>query len=229
MLQESKEIVGEDLRVALTAAVADLDEKAALSLVHRRLELGANPLAIVEDCENGMRQVGERYERREYFLAGLIMAGEIFREVMELVQPSMEQVLAGHGSGRVLLGTVEGDIHDIGKDIVYLALRCFGFTVEDLGVDVPPRKFLERAIAMRPDIIGLSGILTSSFASMRDTVRVLRTDGPPEIQSIPVLIGGGQLTEEVCRYIGADYWVDDAIEGVRICRRVVQKAEGSPE
>jgi methanogenic corrinoid protein MtbC1 len=200
-----------------------------MALVHQRLEAGDNPLAIVEDCENGMRQVGERYEAREYFLAGLIMAGEIFREVMELVQPSMEQVLAGHDSGRVLIGTVEGDIHDIGKDIVFLALRCFGFTVEDLGVDVPPQKFLERAIAMKPDIIGLSGILTSSFASMRETVRVLRTDTPLEIQRIPILIGGGQLNEEVCHYIGADYWVNDGIEGVRLCRRVAKKVRALPD
>lgn len=228
-MRESIEPAVESRRRELTAAVAELDEKGAMEIVHRRLEMGDNPLAIVEDCENGMRQVGERYENREYFLAGLIMAGEIFREVMELVQPSMEQVLTGHGSGRVLIGTVAGDIHDIGKDIVYLALRCFGFTVEDLGVDVPAEKFLERAIAMRPDIIGLSGILTSSFESMRETVRVLRASGLPEIQRIPILIGGGQLNEDVCRYIGADYWVNDGIEGVRLCRQVVQKIEAVPE
>ncbi len=207
----------------LALAVADLDERAALDLVRRRLEAGDNPLVIVEDCEQGMRLVGERYEQQDYFLAGLIMAGEIFREVMEMVQPSMEQALAGHDSGHVLLGTVQGDIHDIGKDIVHLALRCYGFTVEDLGVDVPAQKFVERAIAARPDVIGLSGILTTSFESMRNTVRILRSEAPEQVRDIPIIVGGGQLNDEVCRYVGADYWVGDAIEGVRLFRQIVNK------
>ncbi len=205
----------------LAIAVAELDEKTALDLVRRRLESGDNPVMIVEDCEQGMRLVGERYEQQEYFLAGLIMAGEIFREVMEMVQPSMEQALAGHDSGRVLLGTVQGDIHDIGKDIVHLALRCYGFTVEDLGVDVPAQKFVERAIAARPDAIGLSGILTTSFESMREIVRILRSETPVEIQTIPIVVGGGQLNDEVCRYVGADYWEKDAMGGVRLCQRLM--------
>lgn len=220
-------MIDKNLRQELAAAVADLDEKAALELIRRRLDLGDDPLAIVEDCEIGLRLVGERYERYEYFLAGLIMAGEIFREMMELVQPSMEQVLVGHTAGHVLIGTVQGDIHNIGKDIVHLALRCFGFTVEDLGVDVPPQKFLERAIETRPDVIGLSGILTNSFSSLRETVHMLRTDTLPHIQSIPIVIGGGQLNEDVCRYVGADYWVTDGIEGVRLCQSIIQKASGS--
>lgn len=214
-----------NLGQALAASVADLDEKTALEIVHRRLAMEDNPLTIVEDCELGMRLVGERYEQHEYYLAGLIMAGEIFRQVMELVQPSMEEVLAGHDSGRVLIGTVQGDIHDVGKDIVILALSCYGFTIEDLGVDVPPHRFLERAMEIRPDVIGLSGILTNSFESMRETTRILRMGTPLEIQRIPIIIGGGQLNEEVCRYVGADYWVTDAIEGVRLCRNITQKGK----
>jgi len=216
----------EDLRQKLIDAAADLDEQATLDLTRRRLAQGHDPLQIVEDCEHAMRIVGERYEQHEYFLAGLIMAGEIFRQVMEIVQPSMERVLAGHDSGRMLIGTVQGDIHNIGKDIVNIALRCFGFSVEDLGVDVPPRRFLERSLATRPDIIGLSCIVTSSFDSMRETVQVLRTNTPRYVQNIPIVIGGGQLNEDVCRYVGADYWITDGIEGVRLCQHIMQKNAG---
>lgn len=207
---------------SLASAVADLDEVAALDLVRSRLKAGENPLTIIDECEHGMRMVGERYERQEYFLSGLIMAGEIFRQVMEMAQPSLEQLLAGHVSGLVLIGTVQGDIHDIGKDMVHLALRSFGFTVEDLGVDVPPARFLERALAIHPDLIGMSGVLTSSFSSMRETVRVLR-EASSSLQGIPIIIGGGMVNEEICRYVGADYWASDGVEGVRLCRRLVQR------
>lgn len=213
----------EKVTQSLVAAVADLDEVAALDTVKGRLGAGDNPLTIIDECEQGMRMVGERYERREYFLSGLIMAGEIFRQVMELAQPSLEQLLAGHVSGRVLIGTVQGDIHDIGKDIVHMALRSFGFTVEDLGVDVPPAKFLERAIEVRPDIVGLSGVLTISFSSMRETVQMLRHDASPSLRGVPIIIGGGMVNEDICRYVGADYWASDGVEGVRLCRRLVQR------
>lgn len=213
-----------DLRQELIDLVADLDERATLELVRQRVRLGHDPLQIIQDCEQGMRIVGERYEQHEYFLAGLIMAGEIFRQVVAVVQPSMAQALAGHGVGRVLIGTVQGDIHDIGKDIVHFALRCFGFTVEDLGVDVPPSRFLERAILSRPDIIGLSCILTSSFTAVQETVRTLRTAAPSYIQSIPIIVGGSQLSDDICRFVGADFWVTDGMEGVRLCQRIVKKA-----
>jgi methanogenic corrinoid protein MtbC1 len=169
-----------------------------------------------------MRLVGERYERREYFLSALIMAGEIFRQMMEMVKPSIEHMLAGHVSGRVLLGTVRGDIHDLGKDMVHLALSSFGFTVEDLGVDVPPHRFVERAVETRPDIIGLSGVISSSFSSMKETVRLLRLEAP-DLCSIPIVVGGGMVNEEICRYVGADHWANDGVEGVRLCRRLVQR------
>lgn len=213
----------EEAGQGLVTAVADLDEVVALAMAKGRLQAGESPLTIIDECEKGMRLVGERYERHEYFLAGLIMAGEIFRQVMELVQPSMEQLLAGHVFGHVLIGTVQGDIHDIGKDIIHLALRSFGFTVEDLGVDVPARKFLERAVEVQPDIIGLSGVLTSSFSSMRETVQLLRHEAPPSLQGIPIVIGGGMVNEDICQYVGADYWASDGVEGVRLCRRLVQR------
>ena len=221
-------MAGQDTSDALMTAIVELDELRALDLVRQRLANGDDPMAIIDDCQHGMRQVGERYERQEYYLSGLIMAGEIFRQILEIVQPNMERIYSGDVTGHVLLGTVQGDIHDIGKDILHILLRCFGFTVEDLGVDVPPQQFLTHALANPPDIIGLSGILTNVFDSMRETVRILREDAPPEIGRIPIIIGGSQLNEEVCRYVGADYWTSDAATGIQICRRIVEKRERTP-
>jgi methanogenic corrinoid protein MtbC1 len=213
----------EEIRQALIAYIADLEETPALKLVQQLLDQGQDPLTLIKCCEQAMRLVGERYEKREYYLSGLIMAGEIFREVMTMVQPAMQQRLTGNASGRILLGTVQRDIHDIGKGIVEVALRCYGFTVEDLGVDVPPQRFLEHAQSNPPDIIGLSGLVTLAYESMKETVQLLREQAVPGRPAIPIMIGGGTLTEQVCRYVGADYWTTDALEGVRLCQQLVRK------
>ena len=210
-----------DNRTALMALVADLEEQKALILARKRLENGDDPLLIVEDCQAGLRLVGERYEQREYFISGLIMAGEIFREVMELVQPVIEARLTGNESGQILLGTVKGDIHDIGKNNLALLLRCYGFAVHDLGVDVPPTEFLAQALSLKPNIIGLSGLLTLSYDSMRETVDTLRSSTDNVLLSTPIIIGGNQLSEQVCQYVGADYWVTDAMNGVRLCQKLL--------
>lgn len=208
-------------RMELIRLVSDLMEQEAIALVRTRLELDNDPLRIVEDCQEGLRQVGERYERREYYLSGLIMAGEIFREAMELITPILEVQFTGNGSGSILLGTVEGDIHDIGKNNLSLLLTSYGFTVHDLGVDVPPAQFLEMASALHPDIIGLSGLLTSSYDSMGETVRLIRASQDPQIASTTIILGGNQLNEQVCQYVGADAWVTDAMSGVRLCQQLI--------
>jgi len=205
-----------DTRAELITAIAELQEEAALDLVRQRLADGDDPLQIVEDCQAGLMKVGERYEQGEYFLAGLVMGGEIFRQVMKLVEPVVERQLSGDDSGYILLGTVQGDIHSLGKMILSLLLSCNGFTVDDLGVDVPPAQFAARAKETSPDVIALSGLLTSSYESMRETVRALRETGI----TVPIIIGGGQLSAGVCEYVGADYWTTDAVDGLEICRRL---------
>jgi len=210
-----------EIRTALIQNIADLNEHATLSLVQTLIETPTDPLDIVQDCQEGMRQVGERYERGEYFLSALIMAGEIFREVMEIVTPLIKERFRGNESGVILLGTVEGDIHDIGKNNLSLLLTSYGFTVYDLGVDVPPGEFLRQALTLHPDIIGLSGLLTSSYDSMRRTVQLLRTATDARVVKTPIIIGGNQLNEQVCQYVGADAWVNDAMSGVRWCQRLL--------
>ena len=206
-----------DPSATLIAAITGLQEETALALVHQRLESGDDPLMIIKDCQEGLRQVGLIYERQEYFLAGLIMAGEIFREVMELVQPVIERQVSGKASGRILLGTVKGDIHDLGKNIVSVLLSCHNFAVHDLGVDVPPTTFAEQAAQFLPHVVGLSGLVASAYEAMRDTVVLLRAQG----YGGPIVIGGGQLNEKVCEYVGADYWTTDAVAGVELCSRLI--------
>jgi methanogenic corrinoid protein MtbC1 len=214
-----------DQRAVLVAHIADLNENIALSLVKERIDRGDDPLAITEDCQEGLRIVGERYERREYYLAGLIMAGEIFRQVMELLQPIIEDRIAGDESGSILIGTVRGDIHDIGKNNLSMLLTSYGFTVHDLGVDVPAAEFLHKATMLRPQVIGLSGLLTLAFDSMKETIDILRNAGDPVIARTPIIIGGNQLNAIICEYTGADYWVTDAMEGVRICQDILAETK----
>ena len=206
-----------DSSAALIAAITDLQEETSLTLVRKRLQSNDDPLQIIEDCREGMRQVGLRYERSEYFLAGLIMAGEIFSLVMELVQPVVERKVSGQASGRILLGTVAGDIHDLGKNILNTLLSCHRFVVRDLGVAVPPATFVEQTAQFQPHLVGLSGLLTSAYDAMRETVTLLRSEG----YRGSIIIGGGQLTEEVCEYVGADHWSTDAVTGVELCRSLI--------
>jgi methanogenic corrinoid protein MtbC1 len=202
---------------ALIAAIADLQEETTLSFVRQRLEDGDDPLQVIKDCQEGMRQVGLRYEQHQYYLSGLIMADEIFSQVMALAQPMVEHQVSGQASGRILLGTVQGDIHDLGKSVVNMLLSCHGFAVHDLGVDVSPATFAGQVEQVRPHLVGLSGLLTSAYDAMRETVTLLRAGG----YQGPIIIGGGQVNEEVCQYVGADHWTTDGITGVELCQRLV--------
>jgi methanogenic corrinoid protein MtbC1 len=206
---------------ALSALVADLQEEAVLARVRQRIAAGDDPLRIMEECGEGMRVVGQRYEQEQYYISGLIMAGEIFRQVMELLQPLVRECISGQASGSVLLGTVQGDIHDIGKHILSMLLSCYGFTVHDLGVDVPPETFVLQSARLAPDIVGLSGLLTASYDSMRETALQLRGAIQEGTPSVPIIIGGGMMNQKVCDYVGADHWAEDAMAGVRLCQRLV--------
>lgn len=207
---------------ALFTALTELDEDATLDLARKLLDEGdATPLAIVQSCQRAMIVVGERYEKREYFLSGLIVAGEIFKGVLDLLGPLELRMPAGNHAGTVVLGTVAGDIHDIGKNMFKSALRTFGFTVIDLGVDVPPERFLEEVERSRPDVLCLSGLVSTAYNSMKKTVGLIRANSGHLDSAPPIVIGGATIDDEVCRFAGADSWSTDAMEGVRICERLV--------
>ena len=201
--------------------LADLEEETVLEIVRERIQTGDNLMQILEDCNEGMQIVGKRYEQGEYYIAGLIMSGEIFREVVEMVQPLLVRNSDKESSGCIMVGTVSGDIHDIGKNMLGMLLTCYGFTVIDLGVDVPPVEFSAKAVESKPDIVGLSGLITASFEMMRETVLMLRQEAEKHKLTFPILIGGGMIDDQVCQYVGADYWLNDAMAGVRLCQSLL--------
>ncbi|HBT47055.1 MAG TPA: cobalamin-binding protein [Peptococcaceae bacterium] len=203
----------------LAMAMAELDEKRVLELVRRELSAQRVPLEIVEECRIGLNIVGERYGRGEYFLSDLVMSAEIFQEVLRVLEPFLAGVSVCEdqgGKADILFGTVEGDIHDIGKNITISLLRCEGFRVYDAGVDVPPDMFLTLLRETGARVLGLSALLTSSFEAMRRTIQLVRMVIPKS--QVRVIIGG-LVNERVGRYVGADAWVREAGEGVAICRR----------
>ena len=199
----------------IAEALADLEEEVVLALVREGLAAGVEPLQLLEECQAGMVLVGERFEREEYFVSDLMMSGEIFKQAGELLGPSLR---AGGGSaaGRVVVGTAQGDIHDIGKDIVVNMLRSANLDVTDLGVDVPPARFVEALSETGAPVLGISGLLTLAFDSMRETVEAVEAAGLRE--RVRVMIGGGPVDANVCRVVGADGWGADAQAAVRMAK-----------
>ena len=196
----------------LKQALSDLEEETALKLVRERLDGGEDPLAIIADCREGMADVGKRYEAQEYYVSDLIMAGEVFKQAMAMIGEKF-QTDSGPKRGSVVLGTVKGDIHDIGKDIVVSLLQAGNYNVIDLGVDTPPEKFVEAVKESGAPVVGLSGLLTISFDAMKETVDALKSAGLP----VKVMIGGGPVTEQVRAYVGADALGADAQAAVALC------------
>ena len=216
---------------SLPDLIAALDEPGSLAAVRARVAAGGDPLAIIAACQLGMRHVGEHYQSGHYFISGLIMAGEIFREAMEILEPLLPASGAPGGEPEagdrsVLLCTVRGDIHDIGKSIVVTLLRSYGYTVHDLGVDVAPAEVAHRMRELRPDVVGLSGLLTSAHVAMKETVAELRTAAAPARPPL-VIIGGSSVDEQVRAWTGADLWTDDAARGVELIRAGLSRT-GTP-
>jgi methanogenic corrinoid protein MtbC1 len=200
----------------LKQALSDLEEEKALKLIQERLESGEDPLVIIADCRDGMADVGKRYEAQEYYVSDLIMAGEIFKQAMALIGKNF-QTDSGPKRGTVVVGTVMGDIHDIGKDIVVSLLQAGNFKVVDLGVDVPPAKFVEAVKESGAKVVGLSGLLTIGIDAMKTTVDALDAAGlRPDVK---VMIGGGSLTEQVRELVGADALGANAQAAVDLCNK----------
>jgi methanogenic corrinoid protein MtbC1 len=207
----------------LSALVAELNEKAALEAVQRYIAAGINPLVIIDLCHKGMIQVGELYDKRTYFISALIMAGEIMRKAGQLVLPLIENQNTNGDAGRIVLGTVEGDIHFLGKDIFRVLARAHGFAVHDLGVDVPPGRFLAAVHEFKPHIVGISCLISGAFKAARETIALLKRRVPDAISPRAYIVGG-RADDVMCKDLGADHWTNDAIKGVSLCRRVMDKS-----
>ena len=201
----------------LVNTLADLKEQEVIKIVMDRLSAGEDPLKIMEDARKGMEIVGQRFASSEYFIPDLVYSGEILKTVTELVKPKLTKTAESKKLGKIVFGTVAGDIHDIGKDIVVFMLDVNGFEVHDLGVDVPAQKFVEKIKETGAPIVGLSGFLTLAFDSMKQTVDAMEAAGLRD--KVKIMIGGGQITEEVRKYTGADAYGKDAMAGVTLAKK----------
>ncbi|MFW9969532.1 MAG: B12-binding domain-containing protein [Candidatus Odinarchaeota archaeon] len=203
----------------ISEALTNLDEKKVLQIIKEKIDANEDPIKILEACRVGMSKIGnEAGEGGTMFLTDLIMAGEIFNEAMELLMPKLVRSTT-KSLGKVIIGTVEGDIHNIGKDIAINFLKAEGFEVIDLGVDVPAEKFVNAINEHNPPVVGMSGLLTLSIEPMKKSVDAITAANLRE--KVKIIIGGERTDAEVCKYVGADAWVNDAIVGVKIIKEWV--------
>ena len=201
----------------LADALADLKEDEVVRLVQKELDAGVDAMSILNECRKGMDIVGERYKRGEYFLSELIVSSEFFKEAMKVIEPQLQAGREGDNLTKIVLGTVKGDIHNIGKDIVAILLKAAGFEVYDLGIDVAPGAFVDKLRETGAPILGMSGLLTPSFESMKETVQAVQAAGLRS--EVKIIVGGGIVTELVKRHTGADAYTDDGLEGVELCKK----------
>jgi 5-methyltetrahydrofolate--homocysteine methyltransferase len=203
----------------LIDAVVDMREEDAVKIAEQLLSSGAEPLSLLDDCREALGIIGNRFAAGECFVPELILAGEMLRQIGALVKPRMQS--GGSGAqqkklGKIVFGTVEGDIHDIAKDIVVFMLDVNGFDVMDLGVDVPAAKFVEAVKSFKPQVVGLSGFLTLAYDPMKNTVQALKDAGLRD--SVKIMIGGGQMDDQVAAYAKADAYGKDAMAAVTLSK-----------
>jgi methanogenic corrinoid protein MtbC1 len=200
----------------LTDAIVAMRGDDALLLTKQLLEQGEDPGRILDDAREALNLVGTRFEEGVYFLPELMMAGEIMTEIAQVLKPLMKKEDTGRRMTRIVFGTVEGDIHDIGKDIVVFVLEANGFEVFDLGVDVSPLRFVAKVREAGAPILGLSGFLHCAHEAMKHTIEALEEEGLRN--QVKVMIGGGQVDEHVMHYTGADAWGRDAMAAVSLAK-----------
>lgn len=200
-------------------AILDLDEATALSVAEELLESGNDPVQILEMCREGMSKVGAKFEAGEFFLSEMIMAAEIFNQVMEMIRPQLMKSVI-EKKGKIVIGTVEGDVHDIGKNIIIALLEAEGFEVIDLGVDVPSDRFVSAIKEYKPDIVGMSSLLTVALESTKETVKAIEAAGLRD--KVKIIVGGGRIDPQAAEYIKPDAYTDNAALGVRLCKQLME-------
>ena len=202
----------------LATLLSDLKEQEALQFVEKTLAEGGDPMALLGEAKEGMHIVGERFATEEYFLPDLVFSGEILKGIVKMLEPHVKGMEPEKRErlGKVIIGTVAGDIHDIGKNLVVFMLDVNGFDVLDLGIDVPVRKFVDAIKETGSKVVGLSGFLTLAFESMKDTVEAIKEAGLRD--DVKIMIGGGQIDEQVRGYTGADAYGKDAMAAVQLAK-----------
>ena len=200
----------------LVKTLADLKEKEALKIVEDRLRTGEDPLKILDDARHAVEIVGKRFSDCEYFIPDLVYSGEILKQITGMVKPKLTKAAEVKRLGKVVVGTVAGDIHDIGKDIVVFMLDVSGFEVMDLGINVPAQKFVDAIKNTNSTVVGLSGFLTLAFDSMKETVEAIKKAGFRG--KVKIMIGGGQIDDQVKGFTGADAFGKDAMEAVKLAK-----------
>ena len=202
----------------LVKLLSDLEEPEALAFVEKALGEGVDPVDLLGEAKEAMNIVGQRFASDEYFIPDLVFSGVILKGVVERLEPHLKNKEAEEGKrlGKVVIGTVAGDIHDIGKDLVAFMLDVSGFEVVDLGIDVPVQKFVDTIKETGSTVVGLSGFLTLAFDSMKETVDAIQEAGLRD--DVKIMIGGGQMDEQVREFTGADAYGKDAMEAVKLAQ-----------
>ncbi len=205
----------------LVKAITHLQEMEALLIAEEMVAAGAEPFHVVEVSRRGMDEVGKRYERHEYYLSGLIMSGEIFNQIVALLDRSLGYSLEQENDPKVILGAPLGDVHDIGKNVISTLLRCSGFSVVDLGVSVLPSRFVEAVVESGARVLGISTLITAAYESTRETVSCFERAGLRD--RVKIMLGGGAITSKVCEYAGADAWGCDAKDALKYAKQFTGK------
>jgi len=204
----------------ISQAMADLNEDMVKKLIKAEIASGTPANQILKECQKGMVEIGKKYEEGVYFISELMYAGEIMKEITAELEPLLKGDVESESKlGTVVIGTVKGDIHDLGKDIVILMLRGVGFNVIDLGVDVSTEKFVDAVKESKANILGISVFLTSAYNSAKATVDALKDAGLRD--KVSIMIGGGPVTELVRQNTGCDFYGKDAAAGVEYAMDVV--------
>jgi len=203
----------------LVDLIANLKEKEALETAREMLDTGADPITILNCCNQAMEIVGKNFETGKYFIPDLLMSGEILEQISVMVKSKLTKDVETSYIGKAVIGTVEGDVHDIGKNIVTFLMDANGFQVFDLGVDVPPQKFVETIQEVKPDVVGMSALLTLAYDSMKRTVDAIKEAGLRD--QVKIVIGGCVADEKIAAFVGADAYAKDAMEGVLFAKKWV--------
>ena len=203
---------------ALVEAITEMREDDAVRLAQEELKSGTAPVEVLDQCREAMSIIGQRFEAGDCFVPELILAGEMLRQISDVVKPHLTEAADVKKIGKVIIGTVEGDIHDIGKDIVAFMLDVNGFDVLNLGVDVPAARFVEAAKEFQPQVVGLSGFRTLAYDPIKATVQAMHEAG----FTGKIMIGGGQIDEQIRQYTGADAYGKDAMTAVALAKQWVK-------